>query len=139
MAMAAFDDVGSVRLLIEAGAHIEQSNQRGATALMAAALNGSLECIDTLLVAEADVNVRNRNGYTALMAAALNGSAACTRRLMRAGAQPDWVGGNGLTATQLAQTRPHQDRQRGPILDILSVPDFARTADVDPSSVYPRR
>jgi hypothetical protein len=105
-----------MRLLIERGADIEERNEFGKTALMAAAQYDRIDSIDVLLAAGAQVNARSlhpsaipnnapchrnsiRHGErTALMYAAANASLAVIERLLAAGADPTLKDSKRLTA-----------------------------------------
>jgi ankyrin repeat protein len=58
-----------VKLLIANGADVNQKNVRGATALMAAAIDGIPSVVRYLLEQGADVNAKDQDGTTALMCA----------------------------------------------------------------------
>lgn len=67
--MHAVGDLEIVKLLIAKGANVNQKNVRGATALMAAAIDGTASVVRYLLEQGADVNARDKDGTTALMCA----------------------------------------------------------------------
>jgi ankyrin repeat protein len=67
--MHAVRDLELVKLLIANGADVNQKNFRGATALMAAAVGGTVSVVRYLLEQGADVNARDKDGTTALMGA----------------------------------------------------------------------
>ena len=67
--MHAVGDLEIVKLLIANGANVNQKNVRGATALMAAAIDGTASVVRYLLEQGADVNARDKDGTTALMCA----------------------------------------------------------------------
>lgn len=67
--MHAVGDLEIVKLLIANGADVNQKNVRGATALMAAAIDGPAAVVRYLLEQGADVNARDEDGTTALMCA----------------------------------------------------------------------
>jgi ankyrin repeat protein len=67
--MHAVGDLEIVKLLIANGADVNQKNFRGATALMAAAIDGPASVVKYLLEHGADVNARDKDGTTALMCA----------------------------------------------------------------------
>ena len=58
-----------VKLLVANGADVNQKNVRGATALMAAAIDGIPSVVRYLLEQGADVNASDKDGTTALMCA----------------------------------------------------------------------
>lgn len=78
-AARASDEV-AIQALLDAGADIDERDENGATALIAAALASgedteALETIDYLLQRKADHTIRDNRGMTVLHAAALSGDA----------------------------------------------------------------
>jgi len=67
--MHAVGNLEMVKLLIANGAAVNQKNVRGATALMAAAIDGTPSVVRYLLEQGADVTARDKDGTTALMCA----------------------------------------------------------------------
>ena len=65
--MPILDSVGSVQLLIEAGANVNYKNRNGLTPLLWHAYSGRLKCVKALIEAGADVNAANNRRKTALM------------------------------------------------------------------------
>ena len=63
-----------------------QRRQKQAEALLAAAGEGDIPRVDTLIASGADANARNEKGRTALMLAAEKGDVAVVRALIAAGA-----------------------------------------------------
>ena len=61
--------------LLRDGANIDEQDETGETALIAAALAGNGKVIDQLLVAGADASIRDNNGLSVLHAAAAGGDA----------------------------------------------------------------
>jgi ankyrin repeat protein len=55
-----------VRLLVEAGADINDTNEEGTTALMYAASASRVECVKILLSLGADATLHNEDGFSAL-------------------------------------------------------------------------
>jgi hypothetical protein len=76
----------TVRVLLAAGARVEDKDGSGWTPLFNAALKGDLEIVEALLSAGADVNVRSSTGWTALKEVQMRGHPAIADRLKRAGA-----------------------------------------------------
>ena len=97
--------------LIALGADIEWKNpdEEGATLLVAAAANGHLGCVETLLSANAQVDVQAEMGVTALMLSAANGHLECCAALIGADAQVDAKAENGGTALMAAAAEGHSD------------------------------
>ena len=91
---------GSASKVVEAirrGANVNAKNEYGATALMAAAVNGHTEIVNALIKAGADVNTKDSDGETALMQAAFNGHTETVNVLIEAGAD-DAIDNYGRTA-----------------------------------------
>jgi ankyrin repeat protein len=76
------------RLLLAAGADINEVGNCGQTALMHAIQNEQVEVLSWLLVQGADLEARDEFGKTALMMAAEEGATECVRRLLEKGAIP---------------------------------------------------
>jgi ankyrin repeat protein len=75
-----------VRLLLDAGATLDDRGRLGVTNLMLAAIRGDAELMTWLIDAGAAVNATEDFGTTSLMEAASTGNAACVEVLIRAGA-----------------------------------------------------
>lgn len=84
-------------LLLDAGGDANAADERGTTALHAAAGGGHKACVQRLLAAGAAVNVRNQEGITPLMRAVCRGHAACVRQLLAAGADVSAADNEGDT------------------------------------------
>ena len=83
VAAAESGDVRKVMACIRAGADVNQPDQGGWTALIAAAAEGQVEVIKALLVNhEIDVNAMNRDHETALMRAVLLGHTEAATALL---------------------------------------------------------
>jgi ankyrin repeat protein len=76
----------TVRVLLAAGARVDDKDGSDWTPLFNAALKGDLEIIEALLSAGADVNARSSNGWTALKEAQMRGYQNVAQRLKSAGA-----------------------------------------------------
>ena len=88
---AEFGAIGAARVLIEAGANVGHHTSTGMqpNVLMAAALNGHLDCVELLLQHGALLEARDANGNTPLTYAANRGHAKVTAFLLNAGANPN--------------------------------------------------
>src|SRR5262245_30913488 len=82
-------DRGTLRLLVQQGTNVNQTEADGTTALHWASYRDDLESAEILIRAGAKVNAANDLGATPLWTASLNGSAAMVRRLLQAGANPN--------------------------------------------------
>ena len=74
----------------------------------AAAKNGDVAALSSMLEAGTDPNARDSHGQTALMLAAHAGHGEVVRALINAGADPDRSAKFGLTATMLAVVSGHE-------------------------------
>jgi hypothetical protein len=79
-------NLATVRILLAAGARIEDTDGSGWTPLFSAALAGKLDVIEELLAAGANVNTRSSSGWTALKEAEMRGHQEVAERLKAAGA-----------------------------------------------------
>jgi hypothetical protein len=100
-------DVRAVQGSLTSGAHVDEPDETGATALMYAGAFGSLETIRALLDAKADVNLAATGGVTALIWAA--GDTAKVRLLLDRGAAIDAQAMDGTTALVSAAQRGNED------------------------------
>ena len=79
-------DVSRVRALLNKGADVNETNEKGATALMWAAGKGDNEIVEVLLAKGADVNAKTLEGLTALLFASNQGHIQTVKVLLNAGA-----------------------------------------------------
>ncbi len=85
-----FGDMKSLkRLLGRSDTNLEETNDRGETALILAAMLGDMEALRLLVESGANVNAMSTINTTALMAAAQNGDLEALRYLLSKGADPD--------------------------------------------------
>jgi uncharacterized protein len=82
-------DPSTLRLLVQQGINVNQTEPDGTTALHWASYRDDLESAEVLIRAGAKVNAANDLGATPLWTASLNGSASMVRRLLQAGANPN--------------------------------------------------
>lgn len=107
-------DAPALRAMVEEGFWTEaRSPLDGLTALMAAATEGSDECV-SLLLAEADPDARDPFGNTAAILAAAAGREGALALLVAAGADPLAVNSCGVG---VAQARERRLRRQGPSVD----------------------
>lgn len=105
-------------LLLESGAAIDlQSEDRGYSALMDAALAGSEELVELFLSRGAEPNLLSKDGQTALIVAVGRNDVEMTKRLLAGGADPDIVDKLGLSARKYAALF------RKPALEVLFASD----------------
>ncbi len=106
----------TVRVVVEAGARLENTGPDGKTPLVLAAGYQGYAIADYLLGKGADANAVNaRDGTTALMWAANAGNRKMVERLLSAGARLTVKAHDGWTALQAARDAGHDDIAR--ILD----------------------
>ena len=111
--MRATADLRKVRVLIEAGAHVDQRSQMGRTALLIAARRpGAVGTVKELLAAGADPNVEDERGVTPLMEAARAGDVESLRILVEAGVKINETRNNGRTALIAAVRSREQEAVR---------------------------
>ena len=83
------DQVDTVDLLMQAGAHVNTADEYGETPLTLACANGNGAVIGKLLEAGANANDARWDGETALMLAARSGNAEAVQLLLSKGAKVD--------------------------------------------------
>ncbi|QQO08233.1 ankyrin repeat domain-containing protein [Breznakiella homolactica] len=98
-------DIHSIKQLLKAGAAVDQpAEDRGATALVDAALGRHSGIIAELIKAGADVNVKSKDGQSALILAVGLNDEVTVEMLLKAGADPrtpDSLGASALTYAKL--------------------------------------
>ena len=97
--------------LLASGGDVNQTNKKGFTALMLAAMNGHSVAAHALLEAGADVATLNSeaSNMTALLYACQNGHDRTVRKLFEYGAAPQEVDASGLGGLMLACRSGHED------------------------------
>ncbi len=117
--LAGEGNIADVQRMIDAGMPVEATNITGATALMAAALNGRNETLHFLLKNKANAAARERFGHTALMLAAKNGNMENISLLLRAAEKTGTATAtinasnqHGATALTFAAIHGHTDIAR---------------------------
>ena len=75
-----------MRELVATGAHVNDQDEQGETALMAAAKNGHTDCVNELLLGSAALNILDNEGNTALIHAVKGGTIECAKTLITEGA-----------------------------------------------------
>ena len=99
-----------MKLLLDAGAHVNNAKKTGSTALMEAANSGETVCLSMLLKSGADVNLTDRRGLTALMMALDRGTVTT---LVQHGAPVNWANDEGLTPLLYVAKKCGSRCQRG--------------------------
>jgi serine/threonine-protein phosphatase 6 regulatory ankyrin repeat subunit B len=108
MFAAANGRVDLVRALLDSGASVERTNEKGWTPLHVAAFHGHLEVCRLLLDWEAEVNpVTKRKRNSPLHSAARNGHLSVVRLLVEEGANVELRNLDGQTAKDLARIKGH--------------------------------
>jgi len=101
----------AVRLLLAAGASVDDLNILGETPFHCVMRRGWSQIASILLDAKADVEARNRQGFTALHVASNYGSYAAVRLLLNAHADVNAVDNHGKTPLYYAAVPPHSVRE----------------------------
>ena len=96
-----------VRALLEAGADVNKTLDKGATPLYIAAQNSHEAVVRALIELGADVNKAKDNGVTPLFIAAQNGHEAVVRALIELGADVNKAMDNGGTPLNVAAQNGH--------------------------------
>ncbi len=78
-------DVGTLKLLVAAGADVNSKDSMDWTAVMKASFAGHTQTVEALVTLRADVNAKNSEGDTAVMLAAQNGHYDTLKVLMKHG------------------------------------------------------
>jgi ankyrin repeat protein len=101
---AKMGESAKVKLLLDQGAQVNETDQEGATALIQAAAEGKDDVVQLLLNAKADINLKDHYGSTATMHAASRGQTGCLKLLLAVKPDLTAVNDNGLTALTLAKS-----------------------------------
>lgn len=96
-----------VQDLLQRGADITASSDKGKTALHYAAANGHTEIARLLLTSGAEADARDREGHTPLMLAAIYGCNQTLQALLDCGANPALLTPAGTSAQQYAENNSH--------------------------------
>lgn len=119
------------KLLLNAGARVDDGDSDGSTPLDCAAQRRKAEMVEFLLARGANPNRRDRNGAYALSFAASAGDSSLVARLLEAGADLHFRSADGLTLLHYAASR----RMRGfaqQLIDQGVDPDTASLEGITP-------
>ncbi len=101
MMAAAYGNLDSMKMLIDAGAKVNAANEFGATALLWSAADQAK--VQLLLANGANVNTQSKQGRTPLLiAAGTNGNSNAVRMLLEKGANPTMADNTGTTPLLMA-------------------------------------
>ena len=106
-------NINCLRLLLEAGADIDNADFYGRTPLHLSAQCGHLDCLQLLLEAGAETDKADPNGNAALHWAAWSGRLDCLRLLLEAGADKDKGDTIGDTPLHVAADFGHKAARVG--------------------------
>jgi len=120
-------DLSKIEKLIELGVDVNLSTDRGKTALMLAAQEGSIHLVRGLLKAGADMNHTTQSGGTALMYSVLSGDLRPVEVLLSDGAAVNARAKFGWTAIMIAAVKGYTDTVK-----LL----IAHGADVNTPDIY---
>jgi ankyrin repeat protein len=97
-----WQDLATVKMSVEQGRDVNNSDINGDTPLFWASIHGSQELVELLLKKGASINVRNKEGNTPLIAAAYMGHLNVLNALAKNGADINGTNLNGTTALMAA-------------------------------------
>ena len=130
-------DLDEVRDVLRSGgiSDVNRMSPIGLTALHQAALDGNLDCANTLVLNGADVNTQDCEGWTPLHAAAIEGHAEFVRFLLLANADPNIRNDDNETAYDIATNKSVKKMLsaalNGVFPDQLSDPFYIAESDVE--------
>ncbi len=105
----AWNDLSTLKRLLERGRHVDERNEFGATGLMIAATEGDRLKAEALLEYGANVNAKNPQGYTPVLFAAAHGHTSILELLLANSASLDnVVTANRANALHLAAHNGHR-------------------------------
>ena len=116
-------DESEVRRLLDEGADVNETDDNGNTALMAAARCGQLEILKLLMSGKAKLNLADNNGMTALMAAAQENHIDAVKVLLKVkSSHVNAADKDGITALMRAASNGHVEIVKA-LLDAGAKPD----------------
>ncbi|NDY95064.1 ankyrin repeat domain-containing protein [Wenzhouxiangella limi] len=99
------NELDAIRSLYPERSDVDQANEHGKTALMAAAAAGDAQLVEELLAAGADPTASNKLDGTVLMYAVGGGDRQIVERLLTAGVGLDGQASNGWSALMMAAAK----------------------------------
>jgi ankyrin repeat protein len=130
-------DLDEVKDVLRSGgiSDVNRMSPIGLTALHQAALDGNLDCANTLVLNGADVNTQDCEGWTPLHAAAIEGHVQFVRFLLLANADPNIRNDDNETAYDIASQKIVKkmllSALNGTFLDQFSDPHYIAESDVE--------
>lgn len=106
------DSEDIIRILCQAGADINTTDNNGGTPIYHAIANNRLKNIEVLIQEGANVNIKNKNGLTPLCLAVAEQNHECVRLLCQAGANVNSKGTDGRTALRIATVKKQEEAVR---------------------------
>lgn len=103
------DDVKALDQHLAGGANVDETDEKGWTALMWAAAFGCADAVVFLTSRKANPNHKSGKGNTALLCAAQNGLADICELLLKAGADKAVTTSNRKTPAQIAADKGHAE------------------------------
>ncbi|MEE4638770.1 MAG: ankyrin repeat domain-containing protein [Wenzhouxiangella sp.] len=103
------NEIDTLRKLLPQRADVDEANEHGKTALMAAAAAGDAELLEQLLAAGADPKATNNLDGTVLMYAVGSGDRQIVERLLAARVGVDGQASNGWSAIMMAAAKDFGD------------------------------
>ncbi|CAL4134257.1 unnamed protein product, partial [Meganyctiphanes norvegica] len=104
-AAASVNHVDIVRVLLDAGAKVDQRDAGGRTPLWDASFSGSMDAIKILLDHGADIHTKNKGGSTLLHATAYGDAMEAARLLINKGLDAMQQDKNGMTPGDIARVK----------------------------------
>ncbi len=101
--------IDALKLLIKAGADLNQATNAGATPLFAASQEGLVEVVESLVKAGADLNPTTDDGATPLFIASQEGLVEVVEILVKAGADLNQARDDGVTPLLMASQNGHAE------------------------------
>ncbi len=101
--------LAKIKLLVEQGMDVNETDHDGNTAILLAAIHGQIDITNYLIEKDAYINHENKKGNTALMQAASHGYLSIVKLLKEKDAFINAMNNDGVTALQLAAANGHTE------------------------------